>query len=155
MRELKPSQEGYTSQSTVEDDMIFTQVMGPERPGRVRGFGLGATPSLVFGGSNGIRKPTSQYDTHRDNDYSKMKSIIKMMEEAFLALGFTFDSLDDDLSQYDSHHDKEFAKMKSIIKKMEEAFNTMGFTFGSSDHDSNEAIPNGLVINMHSNFQVD
>ena len=129
MRELKPSQEGYTSQSTAEDDMIFTQIMGPERPGRVRGFGLGATPSLVFGGSNGIRKPTSQYDTYRDNGFSKIKSIIKRMEEAFLALRFTFDSSDDDLSQYNSIHDKEFAKMKLIIKRIQEAFITLGFTF--------------------------
>ncbi|KAF8405978.1 hypothetical protein HHK36_008058 [Tetracentron sinense] len=37
--------------SSIGDD-IYTQVMGPERHGRVRGYGLGSTPSTVFGSTS-------------------------------------------------------------------------------------------------------
>ncbi|XP_059594024.1 uncharacterized protein LOC100249107 [Vitis vinifera] len=33
-------------------DEIYTQVMGPERHGRVRGYGFGPTPSSVFGSTS-------------------------------------------------------------------------------------------------------
>ena len=37
--------------STSVDD-IYAQVMGRERHGRVRGYGFGITPTLVFGSSS-------------------------------------------------------------------------------------------------------
>ena len=37
--------------STFVND-IYTQVMGQERHGRVRGYGFGVTPTLVFGSSS-------------------------------------------------------------------------------------------------------
>ncbi|KAF8409402.1 hypothetical protein HHK36_005478 [Tetracentron sinense] len=37
--------------SSIGDD-IYTQVMGPERHSRVRGYGLGLTPSTVFGSTS-------------------------------------------------------------------------------------------------------
>ena len=146
MRELKPSREGPTSQSAEEDAVIFTQVMGLKRPGRVRGFGLGATPSLVFGSSSNMRKQTSQYDAHRRKELAEMNSKLEMMKGAFLAFGFTFDNSDDDTSQHDAHPDKEFAKVKLQMKMMEEGFLKLGFTFGNSYRDSNEALPNGMVM---------
>ena len=37
----------YVASPSVDD--IYTQMMGPERHGRVRGYGFGVTPTLVFG----------------------------------------------------------------------------------------------------------
>ena len=51
--QLKQSQMGESSSSTsLSVDSMYTQVMGPERHGRVRGFGFGATPSVVFGAAS-------------------------------------------------------------------------------------------------------
>ena len=47
------SQMGESSSSSpLSMDSMYTQVMGLERHGRVRGFGFGATPTLVFGATS-------------------------------------------------------------------------------------------------------
>ncbi|GMP47334.1 hypothetical protein CsSME_00015118 [Camellia sinensis var. sinensis] len=38
------------AQSNVTDEEIITQVLGPKRSGRVRTYGLGPSPTDVFGG---------------------------------------------------------------------------------------------------------
>ncbi|GMP56951.1 hypothetical protein CsSME_00021239 [Camellia sinensis var. sinensis] len=38
------------AQSNATDKEIITQVLGPERPGRVQTYGLGPSPTDVFGG---------------------------------------------------------------------------------------------------------
>ncbi|CAL5355162.1 unnamed protein product [Camellia sinensis] len=50
MNELTEHMEGSSSDPAALNEQIFTQVMGPERPGRVRTFGLGPSPTDVFGG---------------------------------------------------------------------------------------------------------
>ncbi|CAL5415414.1 unnamed protein product [Camellia sinensis] len=46
------------AQSNATDEEIITQVLGPERPGRVRTYGLGPSPTDVFGG--GYRQSQEQ-----------------------------------------------------------------------------------------------
>ncbi|CAL5328501.1 unnamed protein product [Camellia sinensis] len=46
------------AQSNATDEEIITQVLGPERPGRVRTYGLGPSPTDVFGG--GCRQSQEQ-----------------------------------------------------------------------------------------------
>ncbi|XP_028116373.1 uncharacterized protein LOC114314123 [Camellia sinensis] len=46
------------AQSNATDEEIITQVLGPERPGRVRTYGLGPSPTNVFGG--GYRQSQEQ-----------------------------------------------------------------------------------------------
>ncbi|CAL5356881.1 unnamed protein product [Camellia sinensis] len=50
MNELTEHMEGSSTDPAALQEQIFTQVMGPERPGRVRTFGLGPSPIDVFGG---------------------------------------------------------------------------------------------------------
>ncbi|CAL5321423.1 unnamed protein product [Camellia sinensis] len=50
MNELTEHIEGSSSDPAPLNEQIFTQVMGPERPGRVQTFGLGPSPTDVFGG---------------------------------------------------------------------------------------------------------
>ncbi|KAL7178376.1 hypothetical protein ACSBR2_031513 [Camellia fascicularis] len=50
MNELTEHMEGSSTDPTALQEQIFTQVMGPERPGRVRTFGLELSPTDVFGG---------------------------------------------------------------------------------------------------------
>ncbi|KAH7836898.1 hypothetical protein Vadar_007147 [Vaccinium darrowii] len=57
MTELSTQREGST-ESTCIDEEIFAQVMGPERPGRVRTYGLGPSITDVFGG--GYRRSHEQ-----------------------------------------------------------------------------------------------
>ncbi|XP_028115216.1 uncharacterized protein LOC114313080 isoform X1 [Camellia sinensis] len=40
----------FGAQSNVTDEEIISQVLGPERPSRVRTYGLGPSPTDVFGG---------------------------------------------------------------------------------------------------------
>ncbi|KAJ9682316.1 hypothetical protein PVL29_018274 [Vitis rotundifolia] len=41
-----------TSVASTYVDEIYTQVVGPERHGRVRGYGFGPTPTLIFGSTS-------------------------------------------------------------------------------------------------------
>ncbi|CAL5337216.1 unnamed protein product [Camellia sinensis] len=50
MNELTEHMEGSSTDPAALQEQIFTQVMGLERPGRVRTFGLGPSPTDVFGG---------------------------------------------------------------------------------------------------------
>ncbi|KAL7229752.1 hypothetical protein ACSBR2_008291 [Camellia fascicularis] len=50
MNELTEQMEGSSSDPVALHEQIFTQVIGPERPGHVRTFGLGPSPTDVFGG---------------------------------------------------------------------------------------------------------
>ncbi|XP_034692308.1 uncharacterized protein LOC117919278 [Vitis riparia] len=47
-------------------DEIYTQVMGPERHGRVRGYGFGPTPTSIFG-STSRRRPGVILSTQLEN----------------------------------------------------------------------------------------
>ncbi|KAL7231201.1 hypothetical protein ACSBR2_009463 [Camellia fascicularis] len=58
MNELAEHMEGSSTDPAALQEQIFTQVMGPERPGRVRTFGLGPSPTDVFGG--GYRRSQEQ-----------------------------------------------------------------------------------------------
>ncbi|CAL5427723.1 unnamed protein product [Camellia sinensis] len=58
MNELAEHMEGSSTDPAALHEQIFTQVMGPERPGRVRTFGLGPSPTDVFGG--GYRRSQEQ-----------------------------------------------------------------------------------------------
>ncbi|CAL5416292.1 unnamed protein product [Camellia sinensis] len=58
MNELAEHMEGSSTDPAALQEQIFTQVMGQERPGRVRTFGLGPSPTDVFGG--GYRRSQEQ-----------------------------------------------------------------------------------------------
>ncbi|CAL5433319.1 unnamed protein product [Camellia sinensis] len=58
MNELAEHMEGSSTDPAALHEQIFTQIMGPERPGRVRTFGLGPSPTDVFGG--GYRRSQEQ-----------------------------------------------------------------------------------------------
>ncbi|KAL7264765.1 hypothetical protein ACSBR1_002670 [Camellia fascicularis] len=58
MNELTEHMEGSSTDPAALQEQIFTQVMGPEQPGRVRTFGLGPSPTNVFGG--GYRRSQEQ-----------------------------------------------------------------------------------------------
>ncbi|XP_028059016.1 uncharacterized protein LOC114262804 isoform X2 [Camellia sinensis] len=58
MNELAEHMEGSSTDPAALQEQIFTQIMGPERPGRVRTFGLGPSPTDVFGG--GYRRSQEQ-----------------------------------------------------------------------------------------------
>ncbi|KAL7251071.1 hypothetical protein ACSBR1_012992 [Camellia fascicularis] len=50
IHELTEHIEGSSTDPVALNEKIFTQVMGLERPGRVLMFGLGLSPTDVFGG---------------------------------------------------------------------------------------------------------
>ncbi|XP_028063800.1 uncharacterized protein LOC114267017 [Camellia sinensis] len=58
MNELAEHMEGSSTDPAALQEQIFTQVMGPERPGHVRTFGLGPSPTDGFGG--GYRRSQEQ-----------------------------------------------------------------------------------------------
>ncbi|KAF8389525.1 hypothetical protein HHK36_026220 [Tetracentron sinense] len=70
-RELSNSNQDGSS--SISD--IYTHVMGPELHGRVRGYGLGPTPTSVFGSSS------SQYKTSYEEMQSQVQDMHRQMEE--------------------------------------------------------------------------
>ncbi|OMO95458.1 Transposase, Ptta/En/Spm, plant [Corchorus olitorius] len=54
--------EGSEQETTRLEDTVYTTVFGKDRPGRVRGLGLGPTPSSYYGSSS--RSYTHQADVH-------------------------------------------------------------------------------------------
>ena len=53
-------------------DDIYAQVMGRERHGRVRGYGFGVTPTLVFG-SNSAGQSRSTLSAQLENAQEKLR----------------------------------------------------------------------------------
>ncbi|KAM7520906.1 hypothetical protein LguiB_019868 [Lonicera macranthoides] len=53
------TEDGYT-----QDD-IYGQVMGPERHGRVRTFGLGVPPTVLFGSNSNRFSQVERRETER------------------------------------------------------------------------------------------
>ncbi|KAF8403379.1 hypothetical protein HHK36_011481 [Tetracentron sinense] len=70
--------------SFIGDD-IYTQVMGPERHGRVRGYGLGPTPSTVFGStSSQSRADYVKVHTQLDDVHQQMEGLKTKHSEELL-----------------------------------------------------------------------
>ncbi|KAJ8630445.1 hypothetical protein MRB53_023768 [Persea americana] len=74
-RELNATQGG--SSSSIGDD-IYTKVMGAERHGRVRGYGLGPTPTSVFGSTSSQSK--AAYEEMRI-ELNSMRHKMQQLEE--------------------------------------------------------------------------
>ena len=55
-----------TSVASTYVDEIYTQVMGPERHGHVRGYGFGPTPTSIFG-STSRRRSRASLSTQLEN----------------------------------------------------------------------------------------
>ena len=74
-------------------DSMYTQVMGPERHGRVRGFGFGATTSVVFGATSkkanaalaSKLKETEEEITHFKQREEQMQQQIRLQQEQLQA----------------------------------------------------------------------
>ncbi|RVW77746.1 hypothetical protein CK203_050320 [Vitis vinifera] len=60
-----------TSVASTYVDEIYTQVMGPERHGRVQGYGFGLTPTSVFG-STSRRRSGAILSTQLENDQERL-----------------------------------------------------------------------------------
>ncbi|KAJ8630294.1 hypothetical protein MRB53_023617 [Persea americana] len=75
-KELSATQEGGSSSSI--GDQIYTQVMGEERHGRVRVYGLGPTPTSVFGSTS--RQPHAAFD-EVVGELSSVHQKLQQMEE--------------------------------------------------------------------------
>lgn len=78
------NQIGEQSSGSIVEDEIFSQIMGPERHGRVRGYGLGPTPTSVFGkGPTRAELISELKESNKRNEEMKdeIGQLKKMMEE--------------------------------------------------------------------------
>ena len=75
-------------------DSMYTQVMGTERHGRVRGFGFGVTPSVVFGATSKKEanaalasklKEIEEEITHFKQHEEQMQQQIRLQQEQLQA----------------------------------------------------------------------
>ena len=87
MSELKTTREESSTSSIAIDNEIFTDVMGSERPGRIRGSGMGPTPSQVLGGKQTTSQATPCGQCGEELRY--LKDRMKIMEAALSAMGIT------------------------------------------------------------------
>ena len=87
MSELKTTRDESATSSNAIDDQIFMEVMGPERPGRIRGCGMGPTPSQLLVGNQTASQaiPCGQCG----EELRSLKDRMKIMEAALIAMGIT------------------------------------------------------------------
>ncbi|KAH7834529.1 hypothetical protein Vadar_017051 [Vaccinium darrowii] len=97
LKELQqPSQDGSNT-TPISEDEIFIQAIGPERPGRKRGCGLGVTSTQQLA----AKKQHQEYSEPPVDlrEFNKMKSKLGKMEKAFETMGYIFEDSDDDLDE--------------------------------------------------------
>ncbi|KAF8413443.1 hypothetical protein HHK36_001426 [Tetracentron sinense] len=116
------SQDG--SSSFVGDD-IYTQVMGPERHGRVRGYGLGLTPTSVFGSTSSqsrghYEEMRTRLDEQMEDLKTKHSEELQMQREVQTGLWVLRDK------QEIAEAQLEFAKLP--VSKGERQFNNQNST---------------------------
>ncbi|KAL6323253.1 hypothetical protein AAG906_029260 [Vitis piasezkii] len=71
-----------TSIGSTYVDEIYTQVMGPERHGRVRGYGFGPTPTSVFGSTKMLIAAEQKFTTATE-ELSNVKEELSHVKETF------------------------------------------------------------------------
>ncbi|KAL7212624.1 hypothetical protein ACSBR2_015333 [Camellia fascicularis] len=72
------------AQSNAKNEEIITQVLRPERPGRVQTYGLGPSPTNVFGSQEQTRIIQAQVQEQLSQYKAKMEMQIKEMMDAML-----------------------------------------------------------------------
>ncbi|OWM77212.1 hypothetical protein CDL15_Pgr028849 [Punica granatum] len=78
------SNQSEDSSSSKREDEIYRQIIGPERHGRVRGFGLGPTPSSVFGNTPSRTELMNQLreaSERNDELQSRIRELEKKIED--------------------------------------------------------------------------
>ncbi|XVE97294.1 hypothetical protein REPUB_Repub03eG0007300 [Reevesia pubescens] len=106
---LSRSQE---SSSIIDEDEIYHQVVGKERHGRVRGYGLGPTPTTVFGGN------PSRLDL-----LDKLREANRLNEKMEAKIGGLEQKIDENrrkMEEDSKRMEEERKKMEEERKKMEE-----------------------------------
>ena len=86
MSDLKASHEGS---SKAIDDEIFAQVMGPKRSGRLRGYGMGPTPSQLVGGKQPASADYGEEIKSFKQIVAEQNNRIKIMEQTLSAMRIT------------------------------------------------------------------
>eukprot|EP00262_Sarcandra_glabra_P004689 TRINITY_DN15881_c0_g2_i2.p1 TRINITY_DN15881_c0_g2~~TRINITY_DN15881_c0_g2_i2.p1 ORF type:complete len:504 (+),score=24.40 TRINITY_DN15881_c0_g2_i2:62-1513(+) len=98
------------SQDSTSRNDIFSRVMGPERNGRVRGYGLGLTPSSLWGS---LPRPSASEFTEMKNKLHQMEeqmnSTVQQMEER---LHSTKHQMEEQMKQKDA----EILELRSMIQ---------------------------------------
>ncbi|RWR97188.1 bromodomain-containing protein 4-like protein isoform X3 [Cinnamomum micranthum f. kanehirae] len=102
-KELSATQEGGSSSSI--GDEIYTQVMGEERHGRVRGYGLGPTPTSVFGSTS--RQSQAAYD----EVVGELSSVNKKLQQ---------------MEEWKKNQEEEMRLMHTIIAEMRQRLSAPG-----------------------------
>ncbi|KAG5548104.1 hypothetical protein RHGRI_013710 [Rhododendron griersonianum] len=105
-----------SSSHPMSEGAIFSQAIGPERPGRTRGLGLGATKSKMLGAKNNDQAP-SQSSTERDREFMKMKSKVQKMKRFLEAMGYT-DDTDDDSDEFNVAPNENHPDASSAHREM-------------------------------------
>lgn len=81
LRELEASTPPASGASETGPNDLLAQVLGPEKRGRVRGLGFGATPTNTFGSSSSKTSPPSQEVIHLRQKVSYLEHNQHVMEQ--------------------------------------------------------------------------
>ncbi|KAF7114290.1 hypothetical protein RHSIM_RhsimUnG0090900 [Rhododendron simsii] len=100
----------------MSEGAIFNQAIGPDRPGRTRGLGLGATKSNLLGAKNNDQAP-SQSSIERDRQFMKMKSKVQKMKRFLEAMGY-IDDTDDDSDEFNEAPNENHPDASSAHREM-------------------------------------
>ncbi|XP_058112926.1 uncharacterized protein LOC131255972 isoform X3 [Magnolia sinica] len=115
------SQQPGASQSSTARDDLLSQVMGEDKYGRVRTYGLGPSPSDLWGATSSQQRMTS-IDQRRDERYEELHADIVSLKENIAALSSLreaeMSSLKETMVEISSARDAEISSLKETLMKL-------------------------------------
>ncbi|XP_058086040.1 uncharacterized protein LOC131233365 isoform X1 [Magnolia sinica] len=113
-------QPGALQSSTARDDLL-SQVMGEDKYGRVRTYGLGPSPSDLWGATSSQQRMTS-IDQRRDKRYEELHADIVSLKENIAALSSLreaeMSSLKETMVEISSARNAEISSLKETLMKL-------------------------------------
>ncbi|XP_058067564.1 uncharacterized protein LOC131216938 isoform X4 [Magnolia sinica] len=113
-------QPGASQSSTIRNDLL-SQVMGEDRHGRVRTYGLGPSPSDLWGTTSSQQRMAS-IAQRRDERYDELHADIVSLKENIAALSSLreaeMSSLKETMVEISSTRDAEISSLKETLMKL-------------------------------------
>lgn len=113
MQEIRSTAPEGSIDSTGRDD-VFSQVMGPDRHGRVRGYGLGPTPTRLWGPSSSGFSAQS-FRSHLET--------IKELQEQMIVKNSTIEELQTKVTEMEAKARQSDERSKNMEEMMLEMRN--------------------------------
>jgi len=97
----------------MNENEIFVRVFGPEKHGRVRGYGVGVTPSELFGSSSNIR----DLERRLNESEQRLQESERQRKESEQQRKVEVEALKHQMSELENRFEDRFQKMMAEMRK--------------------------------------